>query len=391
MPPIRPELAARIGPRVPRSENDARLRIDLLAQPALLEEEGPIGPAWFGLQIRGEPFPTDFTLPRDTPKYNGSAKPEDWLIDYTTIVGIAWDYKRVAVRYVPLMLTGSARTWLNSLPASSVNSWVDFEEAFVRNFTRTYKRPGRPRKLAMCVQKPDEPLRDYVTRWTELCNSCEGVHEVQAIQYFMDGCPDGTLLKHKLMCSEPTSLAVLMAKADKYATADSTMRIKVSARDKPVQPLATSKPAGEAGKTKCARRINLTRDLEASRWPTWRKSSWLLKPTLSDSGPTRMPGSPSSPSSRCSMRLARCIPGRSRPPTHSGSAASHSAWHGVRVCRLAPGQLLEVRLPGWVRLQLSRLPMTVVSMISSPSRTGPTSSSPVKATTSTTSANASTR
>ncbi|KAE8815989.1 Endoglucanase 3 [Hordeum vulgare] len=71
----------------------------------------------------------------------------------------------------------------------------------------------------------------------------EGVHEVQAIQYFIDGCRDGTLLKHKLMCSEPTYLAVLMAKADKYATADSAMRIKVSVTNKPVQPPTAAKPA----------------------------------------------------------------------------------------------------------------------------------------------------
>ncbi|KAI4978055.1 hypothetical protein ZWY2020_014609 [Hordeum vulgare] len=143
------------------------------------------------------------------------------------------------------MLAGSIRTWLNRLPAGSVNSWVDFEEAFVRNFTGTYKRPGRPRELAMCVQKPDEPLRDYVTRWTELHNSCEGVHEVQAIQYFIDGCRDDTLLKHKLMSSEPTSLAVLMAKADKYATADSAMRVKVTASDKVFPTPTTPKAAGD--------------------------------------------------------------------------------------------------------------------------------------------------
>ncbi|KAE8813418.1 hypothetical protein D1007_09422 [Hordeum vulgare] len=47
------------------------------------------------------------------------------------------------------------------------------------------------------------------------------------------------------MCSEPTSLAVLMAKADKYATADSAMRIKVTASDKAVPTPATPKPAGD--------------------------------------------------------------------------------------------------------------------------------------------------
>ena len=43
-------------------------------------------------------------LPRDTPKYTGSVKPEDWLIDYSTAVSIANGNKRVAMKYVLLML-----------------------------------------------------------------------------------------------------------------------------------------------------------------------------------------------------------------------------------------------------------------------------------------------
>ena len=74
--------------------------------------------------------------------YNGTAKPEDWLADYVMVVSIAVGNKRVAVRYVPLMLQGSARTWLNILPTKSINSWLDFEEVFNRNFTGTYLRPG---------------------------------------------------------------------------------------------------------------------------------------------------------------------------------------------------------------------------------------------------------
>ena len=177
--------------------------------------------------------------------HNGTAKPEDWLIYYTTLVGIARGNKRVVVRYVPLMLAGSARTWLNSLPAGSVNSWVDFEEAFVRNFSGTYKRPGQPRELAMCVQKPDEPLCDYVTRWTELRNSCEGVNEVQAIWYFINGCQDGNLLMHKLMRREPVTLAYLMAITDEYAMAKSSMRLPmlVDAAGKPTVPKPYVAPA----------------------------------------------------------------------------------------------------------------------------------------------------
>jgi hypothetical protein len=88
-------------------------------------------------------------------------KPEDWLSDYVTAVDIAGGNKRTAVRYAPLMLTGSAWTWLNSLPTLQINSWHDFQEAFIKNITGTYKRPPRPRQLALCKQGPDETDHDY--------------------------------------------------------------------------------------------------------------------------------------------------------------------------------------------------------------------------------------
>ena len=82
-PPVaHPTLSGRLGRREGVGENDARHRIDRLA----LEEEDDVGPPCFGPRIRDEPFPKGFSLPRDMPKYNGSVKPEDWLIDYSTAV-----------------------------------------------------------------------------------------------------------------------------------------------------------------------------------------------------------------------------------------------------------------------------------------------------------------
>src|SRR3954463_104620 len=78
----RPAISNRLGPRQ-IGQNDARHRIELLEKDAQEEEEGAAGPACFGHRIRTE------QLPRDTPKYNGSVKPEDWLTDYMTAVCIA--------------------------------------------------------------------------------------------------------------------------------------------------------------------------------------------------------------------------------------------------------------------------------------------------------------
>ena len=72
----------------------------------------------------------------------------------------------------------------------------------------------------MCKQGPGETDRAYLTRWCEMRNSCEGVHEMQAISFFMGGCRPNTMLWHKLRRSEPKTMAALMVIADKYALAE---------------------------------------------------------------------------------------------------------------------------------------------------------------------------
>jgi hypothetical protein len=137
--PARSHVSLRIGERVDPPKDDARHRLNQLADSKFDEEESSVGPVCFGPCIRNEPFPAKFALPRDMPKYTGAVKPEDWLSDYVTTVDIAGGNKRTVVHYTPLMLTGSARTWLNSLPALQINSWHDIQEAFIKNFTGTYK------------------------------------------------------------------------------------------------------------------------------------------------------------------------------------------------------------------------------------------------------------
>ena len=178
--------------------NDARVKLDRLYMSELLEEQGPPGPACFGPRIMSEPPVPNFQLARGTKTYNGNTKPQDWLIDYATAVKIAGGNLRWAVRYVPQMLEEPARAWLNNLPSCSINCWLDFEEMFVSNFTSTYKRPNRPQQLAMCKQRPNETDREFLTRWCNLRNSCEGVIESQAIAWFAQGCRYASVLWQRL-------------------------------------------------------------------------------------------------------------------------------------------------------------------------------------------------
>jgi hypothetical protein len=74
--------------------------------------------------MREEPV-RKFQLPRDTQTYDGNTKPKDLLIDYATMVYVSGGNRRWAVRYVPQMLTGPARIWLNNFPVGCIDGWLD--------------------------------------------------------------------------------------------------------------------------------------------------------------------------------------------------------------------------------------------------------------------------
>jgi hypothetical protein len=75
-----------------------------------------MGPRCFGPRIRTEPFPPKFGIAKHIKAYNGESKPHTWLQDYATAVTIADGNPRIACKFLPLMLEGTTRIWIDSLP-----------------------------------------------------------------------------------------------------------------------------------------------------------------------------------------------------------------------------------------------------------------------------------
>ena len=118
-----------------------------------------------------------FRLDKTFKTYDGSEKPSTWLQDYFEAVRVARATADVAVRYLPLMLRGTARQWLNDLEPNSIHCWVNMQIAFTKNFEGTYKRSFTVGDLQRCVQQPDESSRAFLARWFDMKNSCEGIHD----------------------------------------------------------------------------------------------------------------------------------------------------------------------------------------------------------------------
>jgi hypothetical protein len=68
-----------------------------------------LGPKCFGQWIHDEPIPHGFKIEKNIRQYNGVEKPLTWLQDYFNAVQFAAGSPNVAVRYLPLMLSSTAR------------------------------------------------------------------------------------------------------------------------------------------------------------------------------------------------------------------------------------------------------------------------------------------
>ena len=144
----------------------------------------PSGASWFTLNIRNSRMPKGFKLTTEIVKFDGRQDPRLWLEDYLIACNCQGGNQITAMQYLQLMLTRSAREWLQLIPKNSFSTWEEFEEAFVKNLLGTYSRPGTLVELKACKQHRGESLRAFIARWTLLRSSFGVVSEERAIEAF---------------------------------------------------------------------------------------------------------------------------------------------------------------------------------------------------------------
>ena len=128
----------------------------------------PPGPRVFSRAIRAALFPARFRQPANLAKYSGETNPELWLADYRLACQLGGaDDDLLIIRNLPLLLSDSARAWLEHLPPSQIHDWRDLVGIFVGNFQGTYVRPGNSWDLKSNRQKLDESLRDFIRRFSK--------------------------------------------------------------------------------------------------------------------------------------------------------------------------------------------------------------------------------
>ena len=119
----------------------------------------------FTMAVLECPMPSKFQLPQLEP-FDGLKNPQDHLNTFKMTLGLLMPTDEILCRSFPTTLKGAAREWFTKLPTSSIDSFEQLSNAFLRHFVEG-QCPKRPvDHLHTIRQGEKETLRSYVKHFT---------------------------------------------------------------------------------------------------------------------------------------------------------------------------------------------------------------------------------
>src|SRR3954469_10539615 len=173
--------------------------------------------------LRNVRLPKDFKGPRKVPNYTADQPPEAWIESYEMAMEMLDVDQDACAKYFPMMLEGTARTWLKGLPPNTIGSWAQLRARFINNFKDTCEQPMSIVDLTACVQAEGESTTHWVRRVSQILHSSDRINADTAVVMLEGNYRFGPLkLKLGRMKRHCTDMGTLMGALVKYADSDST-------------------------------------------------------------------------------------------------------------------------------------------------------------------------
>jgi hypothetical protein len=113
-----------------------------------------------------------------------------------------------------------------SLPKNQFDSWAQLKQAFIDNFIAMCDQLGNKYDLERIHDHKDEPLHDYIRRFSDMCLKIPKISHDEAISAFIKGLRHHDALRSKLLQKQPTTVSELLATTKNYTNADDAKIIK---------------------------------------------------------------------------------------------------------------------------------------------------------------------
>jgi hypothetical protein len=140
--------------------------------------------------------------------------------------------EHVMANYFPVVVGPVGHQWLVSLPENQFDSWYALHQAFVKKFIATYEQPGNKYDLQRIRDARDEPLREYIRRFSDMRIRIPRITDNEAIEAFITGLCYHNDLMDKLLRKWPITVVDLLTTAKKYADANDAKKLLNEGTDK---------------------------------------------------------------------------------------------------------------------------------------------------------------
>jgi len=146
----------------------------------------------------------------------------DRLNTFKTILGLQQPPDEILYRSFPTTLKGAAKEWFMKLPTSSIDSFEQLSNAFLRHFVGE-QRPKRPANHLLTIrQREKKTLKSYMKRFTWETLEVDKTDDKVQLTTFKVGLKSREFVV-SLVKNPPRTMAEMLLKAQKYMNVEDAL------------------------------------------------------------------------------------------------------------------------------------------------------------------------
>ncbi|XP_071924818.1 uncharacterized protein [Coffea arabica] len=217
-----PARSVKSRPRDLLHLDPARDELEQILRPRQYEDNYATSP--FTREIEDYPLPRRFKIP-SIEMYDASTDPEDHLSVFLTHMRLQTTADEVRCKTFPMFLKGKARLWFQGLKPGSIRSFPELARQFAAQFVSSKVYARNATHLMSIRQRPDESLRNFMTRFNAESLQVRDKDEKVVMVAFTNGLRVEELF-YDLAKKPPVNLEELLRRAHEAANAEEAGRLK---------------------------------------------------------------------------------------------------------------------------------------------------------------------